>query len=161
MKTKLTLFVAVIAVTLFGMGCASTKNEPPVPHAVKWNGHWYAYFPEGCNWETAIKKCERLGGHLAYAETKEENDFLLSLYEKSKKVGNSQGVWLGGTDKKNEGDWVWLSGKPITTPLWGDGEPNNRDGIQHYMFMQVAGEDYGAWGDLEPTGLFGVFCEWE
>ena len=32
MKTKLTLFIAVLAVTLFGMGCASSLKEGLVLH---------------------------------------------------------------------------------------------------------------------------------
>ena len=74
MKTKITLFVAVFAVALFGVGCASTPKGPPVPHAVKWNGHWYAYFPDHISWKEAKHHCEGLGGYLVIINDKEEND---------------------------------------------------------------------------------------
>ena len=163
MKTKLSLFVAVLAVALFVVGCASTLKEPPVPHAVEWNGHWYAFFPEGCHWDTAVKKCERLGGHLAYVESEAENNFILSLIAKSNR-SKIYGVWLGGTDKKEEGDWLWLNGKPITNPFWDGDEPNNANNHQHYLMIGIDGKDLskGKWYDVwEGTDQNGVICEWE
>ena len=64
MTTKLTLFVAVLAVALFGMGCASTPKGPPIPRAVEFNGHWYAYILEPVTWDAARKRCIELGGIL-------------------------------------------------------------------------------------------------
>jgi hypothetical protein len=161
MKTKITLFVAVLAAALFGVGCASTPKGPPVPHAVEWDGHWYAFFPEGCNWETAKKKCERLGGHPAYVESESENDFILSLVEKSNYRGSA--VWLGGTDEKEEGDWFWLNGKPITNPFWEESKPDNGNSHEHYLIMVISGKDIsrGKWNDVYSGGLLGVICEWE
>ena len=81
MKTKLTLFVAVLAVALFLGGCASVP-KPDVPHAVKWNGHWYAFFPDSVSWDDAVKISKERGGHLVFIESKEENQFLAELTHK-------------------------------------------------------------------------------
>ena len=154
MKTKLTLFVTVLAVALFGMGCASTP-KPDVANAVKWNGHWYAVLPAPCNWETANKKCERLGGHLAFVETEAENKFLTNLLEASNIP--SKAAWLGGTDEENEGDWLWLNGKPITTSFWDTNQPGNAEGVQHYIQLWAKGK----WNDVDSSELWAVICEWE
>ena len=158
MKTKLTLFVTVLATVLFGAGCASIPKEPPIPQAVKFNGHWYAVLPEICDWETANKKCERLGGHLAYVETQEENSFILGL---TQKFGvTSGGIWLGGTDEKNEGDWLWLNGKPIINAFWAGGQP----GRGNYLLMfcgKTAQSSKGYWIVDISKGESPVVCEWE
>jgi len=139
-------------------GCASTPKEPPVPQAVKFNGHWYAVLPEKCDWETANKICERLGGHLAYVETQEENNFILGLVEKAGL--SAHGVWLGGTDEKDEGDWLWLNGKPIINTFWVGDQP----GAGNYLIMfcgKSAQSIKGEWGAFSGTGLDPVVCEWE
>ncbi len=158
MKTKLTLLISVLAASLFLGGCASTLKEPPIPQAVKFNGHWYAVLPEKCDWETANKKCERLGGHLAYVETQEENSFILGLTEKFGVT--SHGIWLGGTDEKDEGDWLWLNGKPIINAFWAGGQP----GPGNYLVMfcgKSAQSIKGEWGVDISKGLSPVVCEWE
>ena len=87
MKTKLTLFVAILAVALLGTGCASVP-KPDVANAVKWNGHWYAVLPPA-DWDTAKQKCEDLGGHLAYVESEAENDFLINLLKQKHPIDTS------------------------------------------------------------------------
>ena len=64
MKTKLTLFVTVLAAALFGVGCASVPKGPPVPHAVKWNGHWYNHVTNFVSWTESENECESMGGYL-------------------------------------------------------------------------------------------------
>ena len=152
MKTKLTLFVAVLASVLFGMGCTSVP-KPDVANAVKWNGHWYAVLPEPCNWETAIKRCERLGGHLAFVETEAENEFIANLLKEKP-------AWLGGI--KQETGWKWLNGKPITK-LFFDKQRNQPDGRhgENYLMTYFHEGQSGRWGDDVERGPLWVICEWE
>ncbi|CAL4093199.1 unnamed protein product, partial [Meganyctiphanes norvegica] len=41
-------------------------------------------------------------------------------------MGGSRPFWGGGSDTAQEGNWVWLSGKPFHDQFpWADSEPNN------------------------------------
>jgi len=167
MKTKLTLFVTVLAAALFMGGCASVP-KPDVAHAVKWKGHWYAVLKEKCDWETAKKRCEELGGHLAFMETEVENNYIRgivgnSFADKDLNLDEDQ-LWLGGTDEKKEGEWVWLNGSQIQAPFWYQAtkEPNNLNGNEHYLSIILfapAGTDN--WNDSLPTKNYYPVCEWE
>jgi hypothetical protein len=120
MKTKLTLFVAVLAAALFGMGCASVP-KPDVANAVKWNGHWYAYFSSRATWDTAKKECEKLGGHLVIINSEEENTFLHNLARKSDP--ESIYTWFGATDRDGKaGEVKWVDGSLVKDGFsnWGD-----------------------------------------
>jgi hypothetical protein len=109
MRTKLTLFVAVLTVALFGMGCASTSKpsadwlQPYQP--VKWNGHWYAVLPRVANYEGGKAACEQLGGHLAEAETTAEKEFLENLSKNVRlkliRLRYVETVWVSGSEWDN------------------------------------------------------------
>ena len=107
-ETKLTLFVTVLAVALFGVGCASTPKGPPIPSAVKWNGHWYAFLPDQLSWDAAKSRCEKLGGHLVVIDSEEENKFVLNHWKKNIRSGQGT-AWIGATDKSQEGTFKWIS----------------------------------------------------
>jgi hypothetical protein len=111
MKTKLTLFVTVLAAALFGVGCASTPKGPPLPHAVYWNGGWYAYLPDDVNWHAAKKKCEELGGQLACIETEKENQFMAGLLIYRAK--DTQAAWIGASDEEKASELKWVNGELI------------------------------------------------
>ena len=166
MKTKLTLFVTVLAAALFMGGCAVTiefpgggkkaADKPPVPTAVKWGGHWYAVFSEPCDWGAAKKKCEQLGGHLAYVESAAENSFLCKLAKDT--PGISEWAWIGGTDEKKEGEWLWLNGKPIKSTFWHRGEPSGHQD-ENYLVLWYG---LNTWNDC-PAKYYpsSTVCEWE
>ena len=83
------------------------------------------------NWEDARKNCAKLGGQLAIIRNQAENDAALRL-----RVGNEY-IWLGGSDKKGEGNWKWINNVKISTYFkprsgysnWGVGQPDNYQGI--------------------------------
>jgi len=121
MKTKLTLFVAVLATALFGMGCAST-SKPNADwlqpyHPVKWNGHWYAVLPQVLDYTPAAEKCKQLGGHLAEAETAAEKEFLENLAK------NARLRLIRGELRYPDGDWVTASEWGATNSSRAPGRP--------------------------------------
>ena len=166
MKTKLALFVTVLAAALFGVGCASVP-KPDVANAVKWNGHWYAVLPSA-NWDTAKQKCEDFGGHLAYVESEAENDFLINLLKQKQPIDTSPndpygpGAWLGGTDEDKEGEWLWLNGRSFTYKNWANESPNNQSGTEHFAeLIWHRAIAKGTWNDDSKTALNLSICEWE
>ena len=59
-------------------------------------------------------------------------------------------------DGAAEGNWVWSDGTAITTENWGQAEPDNFGGKQHYLAMGL--EDWPAGTTAEQAfGLAGQF----
>ena len=173
-KTKLTLFVAVLAVALFGMGCASTP-KPDVANAVKWNGHWYAFIIDPVSWEEANKRCIELGGHLAIIDSEEENEFVWNLAE-GQQTGQGN-MWLGATDSKTNSDvradrsfrWLSPNGKKLslTYNKWIKGAFKDpfKSNDQGFVYMYLRSSNKGwakTWyfrSNAETVNPF--MCEWE
>ena len=164
MKTKLALFVTVLAAALFGVGCASVP-KPDVAHAVKWNGHWYAVFMEQRTIEEARAHCEKLSGHLVIIETEEEDKFVFDLGVS--KIGNGH-IWLGAhrDPSVNSAVWIWDDGKPISELYQGYALGNTAFSLDRVSLWKMLATFKGNWfGDL-PTDDKGhpkkpYICEWE
>ena len=65
------------------------------------------------------------------------------------------------SDVDVEGDFVWVSGEPLTYTNWSPGEPDNNSGLQDCAQMSTT----GLWSDDEcnaETGRrFPYYCEYE
>jgi len=101
----------------------------------------------GITWEEAESNAITLGGHLASVNDSVENSFLFFSFGSRR----SDGTWLGGTDKSQEGVWSWSDGTPWTYQNWEPGQPDNASGYN------ITGEDYlqyvgvwtnGKWNDV-------------
>ena len=181
MKTKLTLFVAVIVVTLFGVGCASTPKGPPMPNAVQWNGHWYGFIDEKITWVEAEKRCKDMGGHLAVVESKEENEFVLgylqSVFTEKGSFGGARplglfgGAWIGASaEVDGEYRWITPNGKKLseTYSNWWTRKQSGA-GTSKYVHISVihsTANAIGSWAChlTNPDEQFGklqFICEWE
>jgi hypothetical protein len=132
---------------------ASSTGKPPVgmpDDAVPFNGKWYRFYPEHPTWHAARDKCAKAGGMLAVVPDQATWDFLKGM------IGN-RWVWLGATDEKSEGNWVWVDGTPLTFKKWQKDEPNNTGAKQHYLRVASKG-----WRDDEKQDpdVVGYICEW-
>jgi hypothetical protein len=170
MKTKLTLFVTVLAAALFGVGCASTPKGPPHPNAVIWNGHWYAFFPSPISWNEAKKHCESIGGHLVIIESKEENEFVWDLATLKKASGM---IHIGCFRADNDGPWEWVDGRPVSNTYYNwarkaflripDGVLVGKMVIDHGRTNHEGTrypKDWVVRGTVDPYQL-AYICEWE
>ncbi|XP_028973365.2 CD209 antigen-like protein E isoform X2 [Esox lucius] len=97
------------------------------------NGSCYHFSEVKLTWELSQYACIRDGGHLVIIESHQEQDFIRM------KVGNTDitnSYWIGMTDNKAEGVWVWMDNTPLNNNIkyWdlnngtGDSaypEPNN------------------------------------
>ena len=142
---------------------------------VEFSGHCYLRIDQGMTWFEAKACCERLGGHLATITSHEEQNFIESLIAGGKK----HYYWLGGTDEKVEGEWVWITGEPWGYTNWFPGQPDNRSGIDGAVqnYLAIASDKPNSstfwgkfsWQDIEATGdsagefisdNSGIICEW-
>lgn len=111
------------------------------------------------NWEDARKNCAKLGGQLAIIRNQAENDAALRV-----RVGTEY-IWLGGSDKKGEGNWKWINNVKISTYFkprsgysnWGVGQPDNYQGINQDCL--TFWDSLPGWDDFDCTSKFPSICE--
>jgi hypothetical protein len=119
--------------------------------AVYFAGHAYAVNLSKITWHEARLLCELNGGHLACIESLAEQEFLLGL-------ANRRQFFIGATDEQEKGKWHWINGSPFEFTVWWPGQPDNTDGIEHYLAL----EPNGKWNDRPArAGDGGYICEWE
>ena len=113
---------------------------------------------QGPTWEEAEANAQKLGGHLVTINDTAENQWLsqtfsdagrssLSLGAPIQIPGNAFALWIGATDKTNEGSWTNSTGQSLAYTNWSSSEPNN------VGWYDSNGEDYagirqdGTWFD--------------
>jgi hypothetical protein len=153
------LILALPLVCICHAQTASNAPRPPLsaPKDAKlFNWKWYAVFPDKVSWQVARDKCVRLGGQLAVIPDKATWDFVKGL--------TTTRVWLGATDEKLEGEWVWVDGTKMTFTAWTQNNPDNAHGQEHYLSTVPA---QGAWNDVmkdwdgyKSVPIVGYICEW-
>ncbi|XP_068200192.1 C-type lectin domain family 4 member M-like isoform X1 [Palaemon carinicauda] len=72
-------------------------------------------------WREAISACQELRGYLAEPSSPKQLVRFLKTIE-----GHFNRAWIGGSDEEEEGNWKWLSGRPLTdSEDWRPGQPSN------------------------------------
>ena len=115
----------------------------------RYDGSMYLLSQPG-TWEEAQAKAESLGGNLATINDAAEQAWLNATF------GDDDILWIGYTDRAEEGNWQWVDGSDVTYENWAPGEPNN------FISDQILfGEDYGVmdsfkggWNDLSNLDPF-------
>ncbi len=104
-------------------------------------GHWYEIVSSGDKgaWISAENNAIDLGGHLVTINDAAEEAWLRATF------GIDTRYWIGFNDAASEGNWVWVSGEPVTYINWDGGEPNNQT-------PPPQGEDYGVLNWNTSTG---------
>lgn len=126
-----------------------------------YNGHYYMVYNYGYTWERAKAFCESKGGHLATITTIDEADFIRSLPLKKNYY------WLGGTDRKKEGVWKWITGEKWNYTNWAIPQPDNYSLIKYNAenYLQLCVNNNFWWNDANVTtddklSESGFICEW-
>ncbi|XP_064815337.1 CD209 antigen-like protein B [Oncorhynchus masou masou] len=71
-----------------------------------YNGSCYYFSIGKRTWEQSQHACIRDGGHLVIVESQQEQEFIIKIFVRNTDFDNSP--WIGLTDKKQEGVWVWM-----------------------------------------------------
>ena len=119
------------------------------------DGRQYEIVANNMSWENAAIYAVEKGGSLAHIESfKEQNAIFKELIENSsidfsKSIAEESGsakIWLGGSDKDEEGKWIW------------DGN-NDGSGAQFFQgdFFEgdVVNNSYANWGSKREPDNFG------
>lgn len=108
------------------------------------DGHYYALTPYHMTWPEAEATARRLGGHLATIRSKEQEQWLATLF------GRSGWIWVGYKRESPNGPWSWISGEHTEPPLW---EPNRPESDPNrYFGVLILHED----GSKPENGWFGL-----
>ncbi|XP_019898786.2 CD209 antigen-like protein E isoform X2 [Esox lucius] len=98
-----------------------------------YSGSCYNFSEDKLTWEQSQYACIHEGGHLVIIESEQEQDFIRMKVGKN---NDKNGYWIGMTDMKKEGVWVWMDNTPLNKSIsyWdlnngtsnsGRPEPNN------------------------------------
>ncbi|MCP5528023.1 MAG: pre-peptidase C-terminal domain-containing protein [Verrucomicrobiales bacterium] len=120
---------------------AATVN-PRRWYGRSYGGHYYLLTDPNLSWEEAQGQAESLGGHLVVFEDEAEQDWVTGEF-----IGRFGSLWLGLTDRAQEGQWEWVDGSPVGYENWGDGEPSSNSNDYAYL-----GPSDGRWYDSDGRG---------
>lgn len=138
---------------------------------VEYNGHHYRVYTTVQNWANAKNSCEAKGGHLVVINDAAEQSFIEKLISNERQVY----YWIGIADEDNNNKYEWVSGLKSDYTNWDNEQPDNYDGVEHYVMMPNVDVQYDEWmqvafkwSDVPLEGsdeflldLFGYVCEWE
>lgn len=104
-------------------------------HSETYQGHMYVATGVQRNWNQANRNAQArracgVNGHLVTITSQEEQDFVMSLYERSGLPFSRNNTlqwqaWIGLSDLFQEGVFQWVTGEPYVYNAWALNEPNN------------------------------------
>lgn len=100
------------------------------------DGSYYYCSKDKDTWHNANQVAREMGGHLAIIESAEENSFLANILTNTI-------AFIGISDHANEGDWRNVNGGVQRYFNWRSDNPNNYEGLQHYVELEPSGK----WND--------------
>jgi len=151
---KKSLVVWILSLSLITNG----HTDKPVYLKESFNGHVYELVPTPLPWHVAKRRAEDAGGYLVVITSKEENDFVKGLIEKSTN-GEFCSTWIGFTDEENEGDWKWVNGEKATFNFWFSSQPDNWGGWENAAHF-VKNENGIHWNDNSSGCRFVYIIEY-
>ena len=117
----------------------TTPNIVGFTSQTNYNSHSYYRSTGSMIWTDAKQACINMGGHLVTIADAAEQTFVFNTWPSG---------WIGFNDEASEGNFVWVTGEPVTYTNWNPGEPNNAGNEDYAQF--VGG---GKWNDLPNTSL--------
>lgn len=105
--------------------------------------HTYTLVKGDYKWSEALKYCQEHGGYLASVTSEEEQKLAEAEIAKDPTV---KVVWLGAENLSTGGTFKWSTGDGFTYSKWGVGEPNNDQGLEHYLVMYYVDDEW-VWND--------------
>jgi hypothetical protein len=117
----------------------TTPNITGFTSQTNYNSHSYYRSTGSMIWTDAKQACIGMGGHLVTIANESEQTFVFNTWPSG---------WIGFSDESVEGNFVWVTGEPVTYTNWNPGEPNNAGNEDYAQF--VGG---GKWNDLPNTSL--------
>ncbi|KAG1968463.1 C-type lectin domain family 17, member A [Pimephales promelas] len=112
------------------MGCEPVTNnsnlevnKPSLPCTFKglpekWvqdKGRFYVFSNDTMDWNSSRERCQDLGGDLVIINSSEEQKFLANHI---RIIGAQTLYWIGLTDSRKEGVWLWVDDSEVHLSFW-------------------------------------------
>ncbi|XP_060948481.1 hepatic lectin-like [Limanda limanda] len=133
-------------------------------------GKCYFFSSVWLYWTQSRKQCTSMSGDLVVINNREEQEFLVSRVSENMKKEEGR-FWIGLTDSKKEGEWLWVDDTRLNTSLtfWREGQPDNRQRTNPdgrwigedcvRMGEKKGAEDLKIWSDEHCGRLQKSICE--
>lgn len=114
----------------------------------------YRFYTAGIPYALAERYCEELGGNLVKIESEEKNNVIAQKVKELNKT-----FYIGASDEKEEGKFVWRDGSAVTYTNWSQNEPNNSAdcGGENYVQMYANGKWNDYTGQNVDVGFIAEF----
>jgi hypothetical protein len=113
------------------------------------NGNSYYLLAES-SWQAAQEYALTLGGNLVTINDEPEQEWVFTTF--GTYGGRYRSIWIGLTDELNEGEFVWVSGEPVTYDNWMATQPDDPTGNDDYVHMCRISEGFpgvtARWNDI-------------
>jgi hypothetical protein len=96
-------------------------------------------------WPAAEAHCQEFGGNLASVMTKVQSDATLA-------IAKGHTVWIGLSDRLEEGEFVWSDGEPVGFTLWHQSEPGDGNPVNKPDPWANDPDSGVPWPGCDPTG---------
>lgn len=116
----------------------------------------YTFAKTGKKWTENQVTCKGQKGDLVSMETEGEWEFINDKIQQITFPPSKPNEWHIGL--KKEGDWKWVSGKPLTIEKWQRGQPSG-DGDFTVMSKDYPPGSKGLFNDLPDWIQRGYICE--
>lgn len=67
----------------------------------------YSFFYDSVTWQQALQNCKSADSYLIEINSESENRFIVDLINAEFSKKHFTAVWVGASDIRNEGEWVW------------------------------------------------------
>ena len=121
---------------------------------IKYGNKVYRFYTAGIPYALAERYCKELGGNLVKIESEEKNNVIAQKVKELNKT-----FYIGASDEKAEGKFVWRDGSAVTYTNWSQNEPNNTAdcGGENYVQMYANGKWNDYTGQNVDVGFIAEF----
>ncbi|XP_014901861.1 CD209 antigen-like protein E isoform X5 [Poecilia latipinna] len=124
-------------------------------------GSSYFFSNSTSSWTDSRHSCTDLGSDLVKIDSREEQMFLEIRVREI--IKNNETFWIGLTDSKTEGSWLWTDGSPLNQSLsfWAPGQPDSLSGaeLDCVGMMKTEIPDEVRWYDRHCNDNLRSICE--
>ncbi|XP_008421074.1 CD209 antigen-like protein E isoform X1 [Poecilia reticulata] len=127
----------------------------------RYRGSCYFFSNSTSSWNDSRRSCADLGSDLVTIDSREEQMFLEIRVREI--IKNNETFWIGLTDSKAEGSWLWTDGSPLNKSLsfWAPGQPDALGGaeLDCVGMMKTEIPDEVRWHDRHCIDHLRSICE--
>ena len=119
---------------------------------ITYNDSEYQLTSPGLSWDEAQAEAESLGGNLVSIDDAAEQQWIDDNFN------TTDPLWIGYSDRANEGEYTWSNGSDATYTNWLPGQPDDDGSAEDYAVINWNSGD-GRWNDVRDSARFSGIVE--